>query len=112
MMPAQDQGGDGPDRRIEDDDGDEDGQDLPVRDGEREHAPGRALLDPVLQDGPVLAEGAHAAKAAAAPTSHAVSAHTPWLQPTVDLRRLWRRCGRPNVCPTAVCRGIPGGLRG
>ena len=80
---AQDQRVDGADDRVEDDDRQEDGQDLLVGDGEGEHPPGRALLDPVLQDGPVLAQGAHAA-----PRHHL--ARRPWrglayswLQPNV-----------------------------
>ena len=76
MMAAQDEGGDRADGGVEDDDGDEDGQDLPVGDGEGEHAPGRALLDAVLQDGPVLAHGAHAAPATTPAASHGVAAHT------------------------------------
>ena len=70
----------GGDDGVEDHDGDEDGQDLPVGDGEGEHAPRRALLDPVLEDGPVLAHGAHAAPTTAAP---AVSPHAHALQTTV-----------------------------
>ena len=72
----QDEGVHGGDDGVEDHDGDEDGQDLAVGDGEGEHAPCRALLDPVLEDGPVLAHGAHAGPSAAAPAAHAVSPHT------------------------------------
>ena len=108
---AQDQGVDRTDCRIEDDDGDEDGQDLPVGDGEGEHAPCRPLLDVVLQDRPVLAKGAHAAQGSAAPTPHAVSAHRHGcnLPSTCDGSGADRL---PNVCPTAVCGGVPGGLHG
>ena len=108
MMAAEDQGGDGADRGVEDDDGDEDGQDLPVGDGEGEHAPGGALLDPVLQDGPVLAHGAHAAPAATSTASHARGPAYSWLQPTVGASQTWSAArtgpvgGGPG--PSALCQ--------
>ena len=63
----QDERVDRPDGGVEDDHGHEDGQDGSVGDGEGEHPPGRALRDPVLEHGTVLAQGAHAAPSAAAP---------------------------------------------
>ena len=60
---------------VEDHHREEDGEDLLVGDGEGEHAPRGALLDPVLQDGAVLAHGAHAAPPAATAAAHPVSTH-------------------------------------
>ena len=78
---AQDQGVDRTDGGVEDHHREEDGQDLAVGDGEGEHPPGRALLDPVLQDGAVLAHGAHARPSHRAAT-HGVPAHAHGAQPT------------------------------
>ena len=85
----QDQGVHGADGGVEDDHGEEDGQDRPVGDGEGEHPPGRALLDPVLEDGAVLAHGAHAAPAAAATASHAVAPHTHACNLPSEVRQTW-----------------------
>ncbi len=60
---------------VEYDHGEEHGQDLPVADGERHHAPCRALLHPVLQDGPVPSERAHAGEGTAAPATHGMAGH-------------------------------------
>ena len=86
----QDEGIDGADGRIDDDHRQEDGQDLAVGDGEREHPARRALLDAMLEDAAVLAKGAHATKPAAAPaTSHPVSPHGHAVQPTVGVSPTW-----------------------
>ena len=72
---AEDEGVDGADHRIEHDHGQEDGQDPLVGHGEGQHAPGGALLDPVLQHGAILAERAHAGEAATPSATHGVAPH-------------------------------------
>ena len=71
----QDQRVDGADHRVEHDHGQEHGQDPLVGDGEGHHAPRRALLHAVLQDGPIPPERPHAGHGAAAPTTHGVTRH-------------------------------------
>ena len=74
----EDEGVDGGKGRIQHDRGQEDGEHLAIRDGEGQHAPGRSLFHPVLEDGPVLSQGAHAAPPArpsSSASAHGVSPH-------------------------------------
>ena len=84
-----------PKGRIQHHGGQEDGQHLAVGDGERQHAPGRALLHPVLEDGTVLSQRAHAAPPAPSSAStHGVGPHTHACN-LLSAPRCSGRSGRP-----------------